>query len=116
MRTSTIAIARWTARVLGTLLLVLVVLFAISEGVPNPFHQPLAVNLISLGMVMMLTGLLAAWKWEGVGGFLVVAGWILVVIVNRGFRPNGIFEAFLIVGILHVLCWWKSRDSSHSVS
>lgn len=65
---------RWTARIVGTAILVLIAAIAIGEGVPNLLAQPLPVNLLFVAMLTMVVGLIAAWKWEGIGGLLTLGG------------------------------------------
>lgn len=107
-REQTMTVVRWTARTLGTLVLGLLVVLAIGEGVPNPCTQPLSVNLLSLGLLTMVAGLLVAWRWEGIGGSLILGGLAFFVSVNHGIRPNAVFGTFFLVGVLYLLCWWKT--------
>jgi hypothetical protein len=70
-----IVAVRWGVRGVGLLLLGLILAFAVGEGVPNPFRQPATVNLLSSALLAMVAGLLIAWKWEGIGGCLILGGW-----------------------------------------
>ena len=106
-------VLRWTARILGSVVLLLVAAFAVGEGVPNPLAQPLAVNLLFIAIATMVIGLLVAWKWEVIGGTLILGGLGLFAIVNHGIRFNLVFGPILAVGLLHLLCGilrsWKAR-------
>ena len=42
-RPSFVAILRWTARVIGALIVLLIAALTVGEGVPNPLHQPTVV-------------------------------------------------------------------------
>jgi hypothetical protein len=53
---SFVAILRWTARVIGTLIILLIAVLAVGEGVPNPLHQPTVVNFSFLAPLVMLAG------------------------------------------------------------
>ena len=101
---------RWTARIVGTAILALVVAIAIGEGLPNPVGQSLDVNLLSVAMLTMMVGLIVAWKWEGVGGLLILSGWAFFAVVNHGVRFNVVFGPLLVTGIMYVVCWWASRS------
>jgi len=78
-RESLAAACRWTARILGALLLVLILALAIGEGIPNPFAQPFGVQLGFLALAFLVIGILAGWRWEFFGGVLSLGGWLLFV-------------------------------------
>jgi hypothetical protein len=103
--TTTATILRWTARILGTLLLVLIAAFAIGEGVPNPLHGSVAENLLTAAFLAMIVGQIAAWKWEGIGGLLIVGSLALFAVVSHGVPLNVIFGPWLLTGLLHLACW-----------
>jgi hypothetical protein len=103
-------VARWTARVIGTLLLLLIAQFAIGEGVPNPLHGSVAENLLTVAMLTMIVGQILAWKWEGIGGLLILAAFALFAVVNHGVPMNIVFAPWLLTGLLYLGCWWmKAR-------
>ena len=111
MKSKLLTVARWTARVVGTVILALIVTIAVGEGLPNPLNQPLVVNLLSVAMLAMVVGLAVAWKWEGVGGILILGGWAFFAIVNHGLKLNVVFVPMLAVGLLYLGCgWWKARQ------
>ena len=101
-----IAVLRWIARIMGTLLLLLIVTVAIGEGLPNTLAQPLDVNLLFAAMLTMIVGLIVAWKWEGVGGLLILGGFAFFAIVNHGIRLNLVFGPMLAVGLIFLGCGW----------
>ena len=98
------AACRWTARIIGTLLVLTIVLFAIGEGMPNPFTQPMAVQVGFLALALMIVGILGAWRWELPGGTLSLVGWSLfVVAVMRPSRGlNWFVGALALPGVLYV--------------
>jgi len=97
---------RWLARLLGTAILVLIAAIAIGEGLPNPFAQPLDVNLLFAAMLTMMIGMIVAWKWEGIGGLLILGGFAFFAVVNHGIRFNIVFGAMLGAGVLYLGCGW----------
>ncbi len=60
---SVLTIARWTARIIGTLLLLLIAIFAIGEGMPNPFILSPREILLFAAPATMLVGLIVAFRW-----------------------------------------------------
>jgi hypothetical protein len=97
---------RWSPRIIGVLLLLVIAQIAIGEGVPNPLHGSLPENLLTLAFAAMIVGQIAAWKWEGVGGLLILGSYILFAVVNHGIPMNIVFAPWLLTGLLYVACWW----------
>ena len=81
------AVVRWGARILASLLAALVGLIVIGhalgeEGLPNPFEQPPGVAFELLGLFVSWTGLIVAWKWEGIGAAMILGGMLVFHIVE----------------------------------
>ena len=98
------AACRWTARILGTLLVLIIVLIAIGEGMPNPFTQPIPVQIGFLALALVMIGILGGWRWELAGGTLSLVGWSLFVVAvmhpPRGL--NWFVSALALPGLLYV--------------
>ena len=98
------AACRWTARIIGTLLVLMVALIAIGEGMPNPFTQPMSVQVGFLALALIMIGILAGWRWELAGGILSLFGWVLFVVAvmhpPRGL--NWFVSALALPGILYI--------------
>jgi len=98
-------VSRWAARIIGTLLVILIVVIGIGEGMPNPFTQPPAVQIGFLALAMIMIGILAGWRWELAGGVISLAGWCLFVGAVTHF-PRGLnwfFWALAMPGFLYVI-------------
>jgi hypothetical protein len=104
-----LTIIRWTARTIGIVIVGLIAVSVIGEGGPNQFTASLRENLLGMALLTMAVGLLVGWKWEGIGGVLILGGFALFAAVNRPFRVNVVIVAWLITGVLYLACWWKSR-------
>ncbi len=100
-------VLRWIARILGTAILVLILAFAVGEGLPSPLAQPLDVNLLFAAMLTMMVGQILAWKWEKIGGLLILGGFALFAIVNHGIKLNLVFGPWLLTGLLYLGCGWR---------
>ena len=106
---------RWIPRVVGTLLFVMLIVFAIGEGIPNPMKQSLVVRIEMLAMFIMCLGLLIAWKSELIGGMFVLLGY--TVFYGVEWQTPSIkfpFGLFLFVGLLYVLSWWSRKRKKSS--
>jgi hypothetical protein len=97
---------RWTARVLGLLGFLFVLMFILAEGVPAFWSQPVPVRIELAGMVAMMVGLLVGWRLERLGAALIVAGWLVFAFIEHG-RPPVPFTAFLAVAALYAYSGWR---------
>ncbi len=101
--------AGWAARILGLLGFGFVFVFILVEGFPPVWSQPAAVQVELAATGLMLAGLLAGWKSEGWGAFLIADGWLVFLVTERALPPL-FFTAFLIVAALYGYRWWQGRD------
>jgi hypothetical protein len=106
---------RWTARLLALMLASLVLLMAIGEGF-NPGRLTTAELILTVPFFVVWIGLLLGWRWEGIGGILVVAGvagFYLIHFAQTGFGrfPMGwVFPMMAAPGVLFLVCWWLRRQ------
>ena len=106
------AVCRWTARVVGALLVFLVIVIGIGEGLPNPLTQPLSVQIGFLALALILTGILAGWRWELAGGIISLASWFLFVGSVVGAKRLNVFISLLALpGICYLISAWLRRHS-----
>jgi hypothetical protein len=100
-----LAVARWMARILGTLLLAFYGLFILGEGLPPIATQPEGVQLSFTALGLMLLGFVVGWKREGAAALLICSGWTLWQI-SEGRITRTLFQTPLPVGLLYGYCWW----------
>ncbi len=65
---SAVGVLRWFARLVGVLLLLLLAAFAVGEGLPNPLAMLTAEQWLSVALLVMVAGLIVAWKWHASAG------------------------------------------------
>jgi hypothetical protein len=98
------AVCRWAARALGAVLVFITIMIAIGQRMPNPFTQPIVVQIGFLALALIVGGILAAWRWELWGGLVSLFGWVLfftaVIGPLRGL--NGFVAALALPGVLYV--------------
>lgn len=107
-------VLRWTGRIVGTLLFLLVLIFAIGEGAPNPFTQPYPANVQFLAWGICLIGYLVAWRWERIATGMILGGMAAFYIMNYmegGVFPGGIFPLFFLPGMLFLACRISDRKA-----
>lgn len=88
----------WGARIAGLLIALFFVAFVIGEGPPPP-----SVDAIAWGA--MISGYLLAWKWQGIGGAMALAGLAVLWFLNRH-MVGDLFGALAVVAVVHILCWF----------
>lgn len=99
------AVCRWTARIVGALLVVTVVCIAIGERMPNPFAQPAMAQVGFLALAMIVIGILVGWRWELAGGILSLAGWCLFLdpVKNSQRGLTWFILTLALPGVLYVI-------------
>ena len=105
-------ICRWSARILGSLLLLVVLVIAVGEGVPNPLAQPLPVQLGFLGLALLVGGILVGWRWELPGGIISFTGWCVFVlaVMHPKTRINVFVWLLAAPSLLYLAASLLSRD------
>lgn len=104
-----LTVARWTARIIGTLILLLIAIFAIGEGVPNPLTLSPREILLFAALATMIVGQIVAFRWEGIGGVLILGGFAFFSIVNHRISINIVFGPWLLTGLIYLACWWMKN-------
>jgi hypothetical protein len=108
-RTSPDAVLRWSARVFGGVVWLLLTVFAVAQGgPPNPWGQSWQVNVETHLLLVIWAGLLLGWKWEAVGGGLAIAGVVGFCVVEGGL-PNPVFLIFVAAGLLYLGAWLMGK-------
>ena len=111
---------RWGARILGLAMILLVLLFFIGEGImggdmPNLLTMSLAEDFLFLALLMTLLGIVVAWRWEGIGGILIVGSVLLFESINAiaiGYWRIGVLDPlFVLVGLLFLWDWWRTSSA-----
>jgi hypothetical protein len=104
---------RWSARVLGTLAMGVVLLFAFGEGLNLSHFTARELVLFLFFPLGVCLGLALAWRWEGLGGGIAIASIAAFYLVHRltssGFPRGFAFAAFAAPGFLFLLCWLWTR-------
>jgi hypothetical protein len=95
---------------------VVIVIIAIGEGMPNPFTQSAIVQVGFVGLVLIVVGFLAGWRWELTGGILSLVGICLIYEPTRvSGKITWFFAALAAPGVLyitsHLLRSYASRHS-----
>lgn len=112
-------VLRWTARTIGAMILAFVLLHLISEGLPKVGRIALLEGLLWAGFVLSLVGFALLWKWELVGGVVVLSGIVLFYAMSfaiSGKFPDGwVFPLFFLPGILSIVSWSIDRRATSTL-
>ena len=125
--TKTISIIRWTARIVGTLLVLLTILIGVGQMLESYNRNGAAAldtfdTLMIITFVFWIAGLagliLALWK-EGLGGIGSLLSFIIFIFL-LGINPksNFIYGLFIymIPSVLYVYCWWLTKKTSNKIT
>lgn len=105
---------RWSGRLLGALALLIFLGLAFEEGPPQSadlaqWEKP--AQMLALGFVTL--GYLLSWRFEGVGGALMVASGVAMgALASVAFQPfTSLFAAlaFFVPGLLFLLVWQRTQ-------
>ncbi len=112
----TVTTIRRIARILSiisvALLLIMVIpqLFSPQQSKPLTFGETVGLFFFPFGVII---GLIAAWKWEGLGGIIAVGSVIcfhLTMLITGGSPDlNPFIEGLAVPGVLFLVCWFLSR-------
>lgn len=93
------AVCRWMARIVGTLVVVMMMVFAIGEGVDKEF----AVQVSFWGIALAMIGNLLGWRFELAGGILALVGVFLVFVslLCDGLFLPGFYIVLALPGALY---------------
>lgn len=107
---------RWVARVTGSLLVALFLLFALGEGF-HPFHLTAGEAILSVALWTALAGLIVAWRREGLGAALAIGGaaaFYLIHFARVGRMPGGwVFPLLWVPALGFALdAWLRGGDGA----
>jgi hypothetical protein len=111
---------RWAARALSAVSIAFVLLIFIGEGIGSRGEGPVrltAVEIAGLAFfpVMVLLGLVLAWRWEGIGAVITLAGlgaFYILQLLSTGGLPGGPWFALLASpSLLFGLSWLLTRPT-----
>lgn len=111
-QSSSAAVARWGARILGGMLLLFWGFFLIAHAVGDQGRssQPLTGNdyLILASLAVSLAGLAIAWKWERGGAIITLVSTALCAAANWKVLlfPGSLIP---IVAVCFLMSWWLRR-------
>ena len=103
----------WLGKIVSAGILLLVLAFAIGEGVPDPVALPIRQLVMLILFFIALAGLaLALWKQQ-IGGIVTVMGMIGFHIANGKFASGWVFTAIGVIGLVNVVCGLLKNKPCH---
>ncbi len=101
-------ILRWIARVLG----VLIILFFVASLLGEQSAGTLTLlDWIKLGLwFVVMAGLLVSWRWEVVGGLVVIGAFVIMVILNPRILSMWAMWVSPVTAWLFILCGMRSKQ------
>src|SRR5262245_18715886 len=113
-----VGVARWAARVLGTGLFLFWGAFFLAHlewfRDPRQLPPPWVIGVYGLHFLMLL-GFLLAWRWELLGGVLILASALpFFAVASRNFALYAGVTA--VPAVLWLYCGWQARRRRGEVS
>jgi|GEM_PF-2070434 len=103
----------WISKGLSVLLvaffLFFLVSYIISDGIGSFSNLTAKEILMFIVFFVMVVGLSISLKWQGTGGLLTIAGYLLFALLDKNFWPGSVIPVFLLTGLLHVYLWIRQR-------
>ena len=110
-----ISIIRWITRIISISVVLLFLVFFIGEG---DFSQPINLTTGEIAMIicvpiLLIAGIIIAWKREILGGIVIVGSVLLFNIISMIAETSFTFELdfglFLFIGLLFIICGVANR-------
>jgi predicted Ser/Thr protein kinase len=101
-------IVRWTARGLGTLVILMALPFVVAQGLPPIASQPAGVQMTFVGGFLLLAGFLVGWRRDGSAALLIAAGWTTINI-SEGIAGLSPLHLVLPIAAFYAYCWWTQH-------
>ena len=106
-------ILTWSARIAGILVMVYFILFFIGEGVPDIFDGKGYELLRFLPFVLLsIIGFILAWKRPATGGWLMIAGGLLMAGYFLYFNDLNVAIIYSLPSVLIGLCFLASEEKA----
>jgi hypothetical protein len=111
-------VVRWIARIIGTLLLLMIGLFAVGEGVPNPLEMTFEELIEFVAILLISGGYIVGWKWEFSACVMILSGIAVfcaveIILYHRFPKLSWFFWAMAIPGILYLYIGVKKHLHDH---
>ena len=119
MNEKTTRIIRWTARIWASLMAAMIaVIFvghAVEDGIGPFLNMTIRDSLMMVVFAATWFGLVLGWKWERLGGFLIVGGmavfYLFDYLLSGSFPQGAFFSVIAFPGVLFLLAsLTKSTD------
>lgn len=102
-------ILRWVIRIVGSLL-ILFLIYMLAGHIISPEESSPGVLMILI-ISLWTAGVGLAWKWEGIGGLVILISSIFFFALRPDLIwPPMLYHIFPLIAILFLLCWLKLRD------
>ena len=99
---------RWLARITGLLIVGFISLFMIGEGM-NVLEMLPIERMIAGSLLFAMLGMIVLWKWEGIGGLMVLLGmasfYLLGFLLFASFPGGWVLPLCFLPGVFAILSW-----------
>jgi peptidoglycan/LPS O-acetylase OafA/YrhL len=112
----TVKVLRWIARIITILVIVYSLTMLIGYSISDPHSEGDEFPWFIFVLFPTFIAMILSWRWEKIGGILVILGGICMAITvfitaghNKFFAASFISSPFIYSGILFLGCWYRSE-------
>ena len=108
-------IIRWIARILGSMILAFVLFFLLAHIFGNSesgegFRDSKEIISFFFFPISTVIGLSVAWKWDGLGGIITIAGMAGLFAIRPELSSNVYMIVPIIPGLLYITYWLMTKN------
>jgi hypothetical protein len=107
-------VIRWIARTLSVLILAFHIASFLGDRSSVTLTAMDTIKLILWAIILL--GMIIAWKWEGIGGLIIIGGFIIQGIINPIIFSAWVMWIAPFTGILFLIYWTQSRKKNKPAS
>ena len=101
------SVARWSARILGVLLAILFLIFALGGGERGGRGPDVGEWAMMTALLVAFAGFAIGWRSDALGGTAILAGFVIFEAINLSragqFALGPVFPLFGVAGLLHLV-------------
>lgn len=99
---------RWVVRICSVLFIAFHVSSVLADSWPVALSMQDQINLVVWGIILL--GMLLAWKAEGMGGFVVISGFVIQVALHPAVLSMWGMWVAPAIGTLFVISWALTEE------
>lgn len=101
---------RWVARGLSVVLVLFFAFMVSAHFLGGQEAPPGTATTLAIGVILL--GLIVAWKWEALGGIVVLCGYAFSALLAPPVLRAWPYAVCLLAGVLFLISWFMRRPAN----